>query len=140
MGMHNVAQFAGRAWIDELERAIEVFGLESLADRYPASLSGGERQKVSVVRAAIGACGRILLLDEPFNGLDARVRDGLSQSLLIWLKSSPILSVTHDIGEAFLLNAEIVRIDRGRVTAQGPVREVLAEERARLLEQLSPAE
>ena len=53
---------------------------------------------------------------------------------------TPVLSVTHDVAEAFLLDAEVIKIAEGRVVQQGPVATVLAEERARLLEQLSPAE
>jgi molybdate transport system ATP-binding protein len=119
-----------------LERGIEIFGLRDLSNKYPAQLSGGERQWVSVVRAGIGARGKILLLDEPFSGLDASVRLQLIDGLRLWLGDTPILSVTHDVGEAFLLGAEIVRIAEGRVVAQGPVGVVLAEERLRLLGQL----
>jgi molybdate transport system ATP-binding protein len=86
-----------------------------------------------VIRAAAGARGGILLLDEPFAGLDAGVRDALIANLRSWLGDTPIVSVTHDVGEAFLLGAEVVRIAEGRVVAQGPVAEVLAEERKRLL-------
>ena len=50
-----------------------------------------------------------------------------------------MLSVTHDVGEAFQLGAEVIKIADGRVVQQGPVAEVLAEERARLLEQLNAA-
>jgi molybdate transport system ATP-binding protein len=124
--------FAGRGWIDELDRALDVFEIRHLADKRPAELSGGERQRVSVVRAAIGARGRILLLDEPFAGLDATVRERLIGSLRQWLQGAPIVSVTHDVGESFLLGAEIVRISEGRVIAQGPVATVLAAERASL--------
>jgi molybdate transport system ATP-binding protein len=88
---------------------------------------------VSVVRAAAGARGGVLLLDEPFSGLDAGVRDRLIEDLRGWLGNTPVVSVTHDVGEAFLLGAEVVKIAGGRVVAQGPVGEVLAEERKRLV-------
>jgi molybdate transport system ATP-binding protein len=117
---------------EDLDRAIDHFGLGDLANKLPAELSGGERQRVSVIRSAVGARGRLLLLDEPFAGLDAGIRDALIEGLRTWLLGSPVVSVTHDVGEAFLLGAEIVRIDNGRVAAQGPVEEVLAEERLRL--------
>jgi molybdate transport system ATP-binding protein len=79
-----------------------------------------------------------LLLDEPFSGLDLRLRDELLLELHAWLtrRNIPVLSVTHDVGEAFQLEAEIIKIAGGRVVAQGPVGEVLAEERRRLWEQL----
>jgi molybdate transport system ATP-binding protein len=61
--------------------------------------------------------------------------------LRTWLSrwKIPVLSVTHDVGEAFQLGAEVIKIADGRVVQQGPVSEVLTEERARLLEQLSAA-
>lgn len=124
---------AGRGWLEELDRAIEVFGLSAFADAYPAELSGGERQRVALVRAAIGARDKVLLLDEPFNGLDAGVRGRMIDGLREWLRGAPVLSVTHDVGEAFGLGAEVIRVAEGRVVAQGPVEVVLREERARLL-------
>jgi len=121
---------------------IELFCLGAFAERMPHDLSGGERQKVLVARAAASAVAwgkSLLLLDEPFNGLDLRVRDELLEELREWLGrwKTPVLSVTHDVGEAFLLGAEVVKIADGRVVQQGPVATVLAEERARLLEQLA---
>ncbi len=123
----------GRGWIDEVARAMEAFHLTELSGKRPRELSGGQAQRVAVARAAVGASGRRLLLDEPFAGLDAKVRDELIVNLRSWLGETPVVSVTHDVGEAFLLGAEVVRIAEGRVVAQGPVAEVLAEERKRLL-------
>jgi molybdate transport system ATP-binding protein len=117
---------------DVLRRAVEHFGLSELAAKRPAELSGGERQRVSVARAALEATGKVMLLDEPFSGLDAGVRERLVDNLRTWLGPTPVVSVTHDVGEAFLLGAEVVRIDEGRVLAQGPVAEVLRAERDRL--------
>jgi molybdate transport system ATP-binding protein len=116
----------------ETERALGAFHLTDLARRRTDALSGGERQRVSVARAAVSAAGRMLLLDEPFAGLDAGVRDGLIEDVRSWIGDSPVISVTHDVGEAFLLGAEVVRLAEGRVVAQGPVETVLAEERRRL--------
>jgi molybdate transport system ATP-binding protein len=85
--------------------------------------------------------GCVLLLDEPFTGQDVPLRDELIEELRSWLvlTRTPILSVTHDVGEAFQLGAEVVKIADGRVVQQGPVAEVLAAERTRLLEQLRAA-
>ncbi|ADW68831.1 ATP-binding cassette domain-containing protein [Granulicella tundricola] len=117
------------AW---LESAIRHFGLGELERKMPGELSGGQRQMVSVVRAAVGE-GEILLLDEPFSGLDGRLRDSLIGRLREWLGKTPVVSVTHDVGEAFLLGAEVVRMSEGRVVRQGAVEDVLGEERERLL-------
>jgi molybdate transport system ATP-binding protein len=118
---------------DEVGRALEGFHLAGLARKRVHELSGGEGQRVAVARAAIGARGQVLLLDEAFSGLDAGVRDRLIVDLRAWIGDTPVVSVTHDVGEAFLLGAEVVRSAEGRVVAQGPVGEVLAEERKRLV-------
>lgn len=115
-----------------LDLALSEFNLGGLANRRPGELSGGQQQMVSVARAAMSAKGRVLLLDEPFSGLDAELRAGLIATLKSWLGPVPVISVTHDVEEAFLLGAEVVRVAAGRVVAQGPVAEVLAGERERL--------
>jgi molybdate transport system ATP-binding protein len=130
-----------RELVDEV---LELFRVKPTAERLPRDLSGGERQRVSVARAVASAvtadCTQrtLLLLDEPFAGLDMRVRDALLTELKAWLsaRKTPVLSVTHDVSEAFLLDAEVIRIADGKVVQQGPVDEVLEEERLRLLEQL----
>jgi len=122
----------------------ELFRLASLVERMPRQLSGGESQRVSVARAVLSAAAfqgpgkPLLLLDEPFAGLDLILRDALVTELQAWLtrREIPVLSVTHDVGEAFQLGAEINKIADGRVAAQGPVHQVLAAERQRLMEQL----
>jgi molybdate transport system ATP-binding protein len=122
-----------------VDDVIQQFHLGPLTGRLPPTLSGGEQHRVALARAAIGATGRLLLLDEPFTGLDATLRNELLASLRGWLAPypTPILSVTHDIAEAFQLNAEVLKLHEGRITHQGPAAEVLAEERTRLLNQLS---
>lgn len=127
-----------------LEEVLALFRLNNLAERMPGDLSGGERQRVSVARAVASAVtfagpGRaLLLLDEPFSGLDAGLRDELAAALRDWLRrwGVPVMSVSHDVGEAFLLGAEVIRMAEGRVVEQGPVAVVLAGERERLLEGL----
>jgi molybdate transport system ATP-binding protein len=133
-----------REVIDEI---LSLFDLRALAERLPRYLSGGERQRVSVARAVASSvtadCTQkaLLLLDEPFSGLDNVMRDDLLMELREWLRrwQTPVLSVTHDVGEAFQLGAEVIKIADGRVVQQGPAAEVLAAERARLLEQLRAA-
>jgi molybdate transport system ATP-binding protein len=125
-----------------VSEAIERFRLGPFADRRPGKLSGGEQKRAAIARAACSASGmqnvRLLLLDEPFTGLDASLRDELLADLQAWANQTkkPILSVTHDIAEAFQLNAEVLKLHEGRITQQGPATEALAEERTRLLNQL----
>ena len=127
-----------RAMVDEV---LELFRLTTLGERRPGELSGGERQRVSVARAVVSGVtfdgpGRaLLLLDEPFSGLDAVLRDELAVALRVWLGrcETPVLSVSHDVGEVFLLGAEVIRMAEGEVVEQGPAEVVLGEERERLL-------
>lgn len=130
------------------EQVMSLFHLSELENRRPEELSGGERQRISVARAVVSATtytgpGRaLLLLDEPFTGLDAVLRDELLEGLREWLanRKVPVLSVTHTLGEAFQLAAEVIKIANGRVVEQGPVEMVLAAERRRLLERLRAGE
>jgi molybdate transport system ATP-binding protein len=127
--------------VDEVMR---LFRLQDLTDRKPHELSGGEKQRVSVARTVISAVTfdgpepALLLLDEPFSGLDYTMRDELVDGLREYLvrRRIPVLSVTHDIGEAFQLDAEVIRIADGRVVQQGPMTDVLQDERLRLMGQL----
>jgi molybdate transport system ATP-binding protein len=115
-----------------------LFRIDDLLRKRPGELSGGEAQRVSMARTAMARQSRVLLLDEPFTGLDIAMRDLLIGDLLAWHGKHrvPILSVTHDVAEAFQLRAEVIKLADGRVVAQGPVEVVLAEERRRLLAQL----
>ena len=123
---------------------LEQFHLTHLAEKMPLTLSGGERQRVAIARAAVAAYslmeGGILVLDEPFTGLDVPLRDELIVDLhsMFEIVKVPVLSVTHDIAEAFQLNAEVIKLSNGRIIHQGPAAVVLAEERTRLLAQLNP--
>ena len=136
------SQTNGTAAAKIVEEAITRFQLPALAGKSPSMLSGGERQRVAIARAATAAVslgeGSILLLDEPFTGQDVRLRDELIEELRSWLAlmERPVLSVTHDVGETFQLGTEVIKVAEGRVVRQGPVAEVLAGERERLLEQL----
>ncbi|MBN9616730.1 MAG: ABC transporter [Acidobacteriales bacterium 59-55] len=139
----NIAYGVPPAAMEVVDETLQRFHLERLAETMPWKLSGGERQRTAVARAAasattLGGSG-LLLLDEPFAGLDLRLRDDLLRDLRSWLAEThtPVLSVTHDVGEAFQLGAEVIKFADGRVLQQGPVEAVLAEERERLLDQLS---
>ncbi|HUZ97154.1 MAG TPA: ATP-binding cassette domain-containing protein [Edaphobacter sp.] len=139
----NIAYGVPSASAEIVEETLQRFRLTGLAESMPWKLSGGERQRVAVARAAASAItvtgNSLLLLDEPFAGLHLPLRDELLDDLRSWLaaKKTPVLSVTHDVGEAFQLAAEVIKFSDGRVLEQGPVETVLAEERTRLLEQLS---
>jgi sulfate/thiosulfate transport system ATP-binding protein len=99
--------------------------LEDLADRYPGQLSGGQRQRMVLARA-LAIEPKVLLLDEPFGALDARVR----QDLRDWLRRLheqvhvTTLLVTHDQEEAMDIADQVVVLDHGRVQQAGTPREI----------------
>ena len=123
----------------DAEEVLPLFHLDHLRNKLPIALSGGEAQRVNLARAAMWTVeGGLLLLDEPFTGMDTSLRDEIIRNMQVWMakRNVCVLSVTHDVAEAFQLNAEVIKIADGKVIAQGPVDLVLAEERLRLLQQL----
>lgn len=105
------------ARVDELLRLVQ---LEAFGHRYPAQLSGGQRQRMALARA-LAPEPRVLLLDEPFGALDARVRAELRD----WLRRLheevhvTTIFVTHDQAEAMDVANQIVVMNRGRVEQVG---------------------
>jgi sulfate/thiosulfate transport system ATP-binding protein len=111
-----------QARVDEL---LELVGLGPFADRYPDQLSGGQRQRVALARA-LAPHPRVLLLDEPFGALDARVR----QELRRWLDNLhrelgvTSLLVTHDQEEALELANRVVVMNAGHIEQIGTPDEI----------------
>jgi sulfate/thiosulfate transport system ATP-binding protein len=111
-----------RARVKEL---LDLVQLDWLANRYPSQLSGGQRQRIALARA-LAIEPRILLLDEPFGALDAKVRKELRQ----WLRSLhheihvTSIFVTHDQEEALEVANRVVVMDRGRIEQTGTPGEV----------------
>lgn len=95
---------------------LELVQLSALADRYPAQLSGGQRQRVALARA-LAVKPKVLLLDEPFGALDAKVRKELRQWLRQLHQELKITSVfvTHDQEEAVEVADRIVIMNKGHV-------------------------
>lgn len=110
-----------------LDEAIALLGLQDLLQRRTHQLSGGERQRVAIARALALQPG-LLLLDEPLASLDHARR----QDILPWLErlrdevKIPMLYVTHAADEVARLAHTLVVMERGKVSAVGPVAEVLA--------------
>ena len=102
-----------KAKVDEL---LELVGLAHLGKRYPSQLSGGQRQRMALARA-LAVEPRVLLLDEPFGALDARVRE----ELRAWLRRLhdevhvTTIFVTHDQEEAMEIAEQIVVVNEGRI-------------------------
>ena len=116
----------GRAEIAQrVRRLLALVQLEDLGRRYPHQLSGGQRQRVALARA-LAIEPQVLLLDEPFGALDARVR----QELRRWLRrlheevQVTTLFVTHDQDEALDVADTVVVMNSGRIEQQGSPDEV----------------
>ena len=111
-----------RRKVDEL---LELVQISTFEDRYPAQLSGGQRQRMALARA-LAIEPRVLLLDEPFGALDARVR----KELRTWLKrlqaevGVTTVFVTHDQEEAMDLADQIVLVHDGHVEQSGTPHEL----------------
>jgi sulfate transport system ATP-binding protein len=111
-----------RARVTEL---LELVGLSHLASRRPDQLSGGQRQRMALARA-LAVEPKVLLLDEPFGALDARVREELRS----WLRrlhdevQVTTLFVTHDQGEAMEIAEQIVVVNHGRIEQSAPPAEL----------------
>jgi sulfate/thiosulfate transport system ATP-binding protein len=109
----------------KVEELLKLVQLDYLGTRYPSQLSGGQRQRVALARA-LAVEPRVLLLDEPFGALDAKVR----QELRRWLRRLheeihlTSLFVTHDQEEALELAGRVVIMNRGQIEQQGSPQEV----------------
>ncbi|MFQ3616219.1 MAG: TOBE-like domain-containing protein [Cyanobacteriota bacterium] len=108
-----------------VEELLDLVQLNGLGDRYPSQLSGGQRQRVALARA-LAVEPKVLLLDEPFGALDAKVR----KDLRAWLRRLhdevhvTTVFVTHDQEEAMEVSDEIVVMNRGRVEQMGTPAEI----------------
>jgi sulfate/thiosulfate transport system ATP-binding protein len=122
LSVRHVEKPAQRERVEEL---LELVGLAPFGDRYPDQLSGGQRQRVALARA-LAPRPKVLLLDEPFGALDARVR----QELRRWLDNLhrelgvTSLFVTHDQEEALELANEVVVMRSGEIEQVGPPQEI----------------
>jgi ABC-type multidrug transport system ATPase subunit len=111
---------------ERARQALATMGAEHLARRAAATLSGGERRRVHIARA-LAVRPDILLLDEPFAGLDAETRAHLLQDAVSVLRSRAraTLVVVHDRAEAWALADRLLILIDGELVAAGPPRELL---------------
>jgi molybdate transport system ATP-binding protein len=110
-----------------LDQVVELLGIGHLLDRRPGTLSGGERQRVAIARA-LATSPKLLLMDEPLAALDAKRK----AEVLPYLErlhrelGLPIVYVSHAIDEVVRLADHLVLMDAGRVSAAGPLADMLA--------------
>ena len=110
---------------DRVHELLRLVQLDGLAGRFPSQLSGGQRQRVALARA-LAVEPRVLLLDEPFGALDAKVRAELRQWIRQLHEELHITSVfvTHDQDEALEIADRVVVMSQGRIEQIGPPAEV----------------
>ena len=104
----------------KVETLLRKVGMQRYIDRFPHELSGGEQQRVALARA-LAPQPRIMLMDEPFSGLDDRLRDEIRDETLDVLKEegAAVLLVTHEPAEAMRMADEIALMRDGRIVQRG---------------------
>jgi iron(III) transport system ATP-binding protein len=120
---HNIAFGLTTDKAARMRRATELLekvGLSGFGAKHPHELSGGEQQRVALARA-LAPRPRVMLMDEPFSGLDNRLRDGIRDETLSLLKAegTAVLLVTHEPDEAMRMADEIALMRGGRIVQQG---------------------
>jgi len=119
---------------ERVKELLHLVKLEGYEDRYPSQLSGGQRQRVALARS-LAPEPKVLLLDEPFGALDAKVRQNLATWLRDLHRQIHITSVfvTHDQDEAIEISDEIVVLNRGKVEQIGKPEEIYDRPRTRFV-------
>ncbi|WP_041277525.1 ATP-binding cassette domain-containing protein [Desulfotalea psychrophila] len=104
---------------DCVQELLVRFGVDHIAERRPAGISGGERQRVAFCQA-LARKPALLLLDEPFSALDVATRTNLRGELkkIKEILNIPVIHVTHDLEEAFYLADDICVVEEGRLAPQ----------------------
>ena len=115
-GLRNRKSDAAR----RIDMLLERVSLQGFGTMRPHELSGGEQQRVALARA-LAPSPRVMLMDEPFSGLDNRLRDGIRDDTLDVLKSegTAVLLVTHEPDEAMRMGDEIALMRGGRIVQRG---------------------
>ncbi len=121
----------------ELAEMAGVLGLGGLLNVMPARLSGGQRPRVALGRLLLAPCGA-LLLDEPFTGLDASLRRGLTDLVasLVTARAVPAVLVAHELADAQAFADRLAVLDRGELLQDGPPDEVVLRPASRRVAEL----
>ena len=126
--LHFARQRAPAGKAPETETVAQALGLEALLNRRIDRLSGGEKQRVALARTLLSA-PRLLLLDEPLSSLDRPARQDILPYLESLLSNAgiPVVYVSHDLDEVARLADHMLIMNNGRITAQGPLADILAD-------------
>jgi iron(III) transport system ATP-binding protein len=108
------------------EMALNRVGLGAMARQYPSTLSGGEQQRVALARAIVPR-PQVIMMDEPFSGLDQRLRESIRDETLALLRETraTTLLVTHDPNEALAFADQIFLMGQGRILQNGSPEDLL---------------
>lgn len=117
----GLGRVPGAEQVNRVRRHLVAAHVESLAERFPGSLSGGEQQRVALARA-LAVDPEALLLDEPFSALDTHLRNALERQLRESLGGyrGATLFVSHNLEEAYRVCEDLVVLSRGALAAYGP--------------------
>jgi NitT/TauT family transport system ATP-binding protein len=112
---------ARRRAVEKARELLEAVGLQAAADKYPAQLSGGMQQRLSIAQSVMRE-PKILLMDEPFGALDPGITADMHGLILkLWnTHKMTIFMVTHDVKESFALGTRLLVFDKVRVDPQSP--------------------
>ena len=121
-GLRSLTKSQGRA---EALHALERVGLAQYAKEYPHILSGGEQQRVALARAIAPRPG-VILMDEPFSGLDSQLREAMREDTLAIVREAraTCIVVTHDAEEAMRMGDRVALMQKGRIVQTGTAPEL----------------
>ena len=109
-----------KADIERAHALLAEMDLSDCRDKYPHELSGGQQQRVALARA-LAPAPKLILLDEPYSGLDSRLRERVRDQMLhaLRLSGTAALMVTHDAEEAMFMSDRIIVLKEGKIEQQG---------------------
>lgn len=121
-GLRKIGKDEARARVDEL---LQLVGMAHMAERYPHMLSGGEQQRIALIRA-LAPKPDLLLMDEPFSNLDRGLRARVRHETVALLRAlgTPVIIVTHEAEEALSIGDRVVLMRAGKIIQQGTPREL----------------
>lgn len=121
-GLRKLHKDKALARVNEL---LDLVGLSAMAERYPHMLSGGEQQRVALIRA-LAPKPDLLLMDEPFSNLDRGLRARVRRETMALLRAlgTPVIIVTHEAEEALSTGDRVVLMRSGEIVQQGPARDL----------------
>lgn len=116
----GMGKMAKKEKMDIAMTYLAMLGLEDKLKSYPHQLSGGEKQRISIIRT-LASKPRLLLLDEPFSNLDKNTKEILKVDLkeILDKEKLPTIMITHDADDSFDLADEVILLDDGNIVARG---------------------